>query len=335
LKNQSLSTRLYWIDIAKGVGILLVVLGHAGRGIAEAGVSDPGGFLSTMDRMIYSFHMPLFFILSGVLFGMRPPVAVDMNLAKRLWWLLFPLVVWTYVFLFFRALAGASANVNSGWDGILVWPIPPYGHFWFLWALLVLTAVFSVFSALTDLFVAKIRFFGLAALGALILSFVTLPEPLQPYLQASFFYGAAFAVGCVIGASPFVRSVPSWTYAAGGCVGFIGLLFALTVFDGSPLPRHIDGVLVSLFLIVLIMTVSARFSHLRVFQALAFCGKISLAIYVMHTIFSAALRIGLFAVGVDDLFVQLALVTGIGVLGPLVAYLLMQKWRLLPYFGFK
>jgi fucose 4-O-acetylase-like acetyltransferase len=44
-----------WIDIAKGIGIFLVIVGH----------SHCPPFLQTI---IYSFHMPLFFFLSGYTF---------------------------------------------------------------------------------------------------------------------------------------------------------------------------------------------------------------------------------------------------------------------------
>ena len=45
--------RIEYIDIAKGVAIILVLLGHI--------ETCPAGLKSS----IYSFHMPLFFILSG------------------------------------------------------------------------------------------------------------------------------------------------------------------------------------------------------------------------------------------------------------------------------
>ncbi|MDO4975929.1 MAG: acyltransferase family protein [Eubacteriales bacterium] len=48
------------ITIAKGIGILLVVLGHA---IKQIGVED--SISTTILQVIYSFHMPLFFVLSG------------------------------------------------------------------------------------------------------------------------------------------------------------------------------------------------------------------------------------------------------------------------------
>lgn len=47
------NARTGWIDIAKGIGILLVVFGHA----------EVGG-----TKLIYSFHMPFFFIISGILY---------------------------------------------------------------------------------------------------------------------------------------------------------------------------------------------------------------------------------------------------------------------------
>lgn len=43
------------IDVAKGIGIVLVVFAHI-------------NFTEPIQFFIYSFHMPLFFIISGVLF---------------------------------------------------------------------------------------------------------------------------------------------------------------------------------------------------------------------------------------------------------------------------
>jgi len=52
----NMKKRLTWIDNAKGIGILLVVLGHT------------YGIPVQLHHIIYSFHMPLFFILSGYTF---------------------------------------------------------------------------------------------------------------------------------------------------------------------------------------------------------------------------------------------------------------------------
>lgn len=49
---QPTSNREPWIDFAKGITLLLVIIGHTVSGV--------------LSGAIYSFHMPLFFILSGI-----------------------------------------------------------------------------------------------------------------------------------------------------------------------------------------------------------------------------------------------------------------------------
>lgn len=49
-----------WVDAAKGLGIIFVVLGHA---IADTTLNVP--IFGKIFQIIYSFHMPLFFFLSG------------------------------------------------------------------------------------------------------------------------------------------------------------------------------------------------------------------------------------------------------------------------------
>lgn len=51
--------RIKWIDVAKGLCIILVVFGHC---ITREGA----GKVVFLNRLIYSFHMPLFFMLSGI-----------------------------------------------------------------------------------------------------------------------------------------------------------------------------------------------------------------------------------------------------------------------------
>jgi polysaccharide biosynthesis protein PslL len=58
--------RIAYLDVAKGIGILLVVLGH---NYVRSSVPEMG-------RFIFSFHMPFFFLLSGMLFKPDYPLLV-------------------------------------------------------------------------------------------------------------------------------------------------------------------------------------------------------------------------------------------------------------------
>lgn len=55
LKN----TRIKFLDVAKGVGIILALLGHTYE------------IPSSIHLLIYAFHMPMFFVLSGYVFNTR------------------------------------------------------------------------------------------------------------------------------------------------------------------------------------------------------------------------------------------------------------------------
>ena len=47
--------RVEYIDVARGIAMLLVILGHCNQTVD-----------CTLNRFILSFHMPLFFFLSGI-----------------------------------------------------------------------------------------------------------------------------------------------------------------------------------------------------------------------------------------------------------------------------
>ena len=57
--------RLDYVDVAKGIGIILVVLGHC--------LVFAGCWSSTLFRYIYAFHMPFWFTISGYLYKRKDP----------------------------------------------------------------------------------------------------------------------------------------------------------------------------------------------------------------------------------------------------------------------
>jgi len=59
--------RINYIDAAKGIGIILVCIGHAVTNASSAMNSTYVGVI----KFIAQFHMPLFFLLSGLVFSER------------------------------------------------------------------------------------------------------------------------------------------------------------------------------------------------------------------------------------------------------------------------
>ena len=131
--------RVHTIDLAKGLGILLVVFGHAWRGGRDAGLAISGPVFTAIDNAIYAFHMPLFFFLSALLFtDIMASQSVRNIASKRVLRLLWPLCLWTWIFFALKLLAGDAQNQGVALESFPLNPIPPYAHLWSLWALFII-----------------------------------------------------------------------------------------------------------------------------------------------------------------------------------------------------
>ena len=93
------SNRLDYLDIAKGIGIILVVLAHVYAFNPEISVSR--GKLVTW---IYSFHMPLFFIISGMLIRYKNKIDFKKTIFSRMKGILVPYLFFSLVSVFIFAL---------------------------------------------------------------------------------------------------------------------------------------------------------------------------------------------------------------------------------------
>ena len=85
--------RIEYLDIARGLGILLVVFGHV-----VWGGNYPMRGAASLSNLIYSFHMPLFFILSGLCISKEKTLnkAVFLKMAKSY---LVPYVIWSIIYI--------------------------------------------------------------------------------------------------------------------------------------------------------------------------------------------------------------------------------------------
>lgn len=83
--------RVAFLDYAKAIGIILVVLGHV---INTQGNILPSGKIVL--QYIYSFHMPLFFIISGIIIGNKINKYSILNVFKNLF---IPYIFWCFIYI--------------------------------------------------------------------------------------------------------------------------------------------------------------------------------------------------------------------------------------------
>jgi fucose 4-O-acetylase-like acetyltransferase len=146
--------RLDWLDRARGIGIVLVVMGHAFVGLIAA--KSATREMELLSDFIYSFHMPLFFMLSGMASAglMRQPLTVfSQRVALRT---LYPYVLWSILFLCVHSLGAGMTNTQSGFDQVLRLYMDPVAVYWFLLAMLLCQVLGRVLIATPDLVVVPL-----------------------------------------------------------------------------------------------------------------------------------------------------------------------------------
>jgi fucose 4-O-acetylase-like acetyltransferase len=111
-----MNQRLKWLDIAKAIAIILMVVGHSSL------PSIASGF-------IYAFHMPLFFIASGWTTNWNKYSFYDF-IKRRSRNLLFP--------FFFYSVIVLLIHVHYGWMTMDEWLIKGWGDGYALWFIPVL-----------------------------------------------------------------------------------------------------------------------------------------------------------------------------------------------------
>lgn len=135
MENKEMEERrLDYIDVAKGIGILLMILGHV-------------GFYGSFDRFIHAFHMPLFFFISGYLYKIRGISWVD-YIKKKAKTMLLPYVIIGLFHYIVWLLIHARSSGNKLEPLInLLWintndQMPIAGALWFLTCLFIIEVLF-------------------------------------------------------------------------------------------------------------------------------------------------------------------------------------------------
>lgn len=132
--------RLDWVDVARGIGIILVIYGHALRAI----VPPPGAlpaWAAAQDGVIYAFHMPLFFFLVGLFIWPSLGRGRMAFLKDRALTVLYPYLLWSVAVGVLEMLARPFVNSPVELRDILAIGWQPIEQFWFLYALFVLQLV--------------------------------------------------------------------------------------------------------------------------------------------------------------------------------------------------
>jgi len=292
--NPTPKKRIAYIDVAKGIGILLVVAAH----------NDLGLVAPYLHRWIYSFHMPLFFFLSGYFF--KPGISFGVLLKKRFNTLMKP-YVFTMLLIYgtsvsFGKMSFATAlrrmakfAYGSGYylDWVQLWFIP---HLFLLsfYALL----FYTIFKPGKNHWLRILVLLGLQILGALTIGtfwnypirlfgkeyvLFGLPFSLDLLPVSGFF----FVMGCEIRQllkSDFFEKV--WVTVISGAILFASNYFLVDFIDLNirSYPNWLISTLEALLGILFAVSLSTHIAKhtRRLSSVLQYIGNASLFILIFH-----------------------------------------------------
>lgn len=273
--------RIVWIDAAKGVAIILMIVGHLLP------------FKSTFYRIIYSFHMPLFFILSGYT---HKKIATKSELAAKsrrsLKQLIIPYLVLEIpiiLYEFFVVKRGSIHDILLSSANRLFWAsaVPVYGHFevgvrWFLISMFMARTIIGILDLIYSKDDKQIISYAIGVIGLwLALSEKYLPLGIDTALVAVGF------IGIGITAKKYhhqLRKYVSLLYPISLCVW----VYAIQCGDyldvgGRQYCNGIISVVVAIFACYAFCTIIYALCRLRLFNEISSrCGQESLAILCAH-----------------------------------------------------
>lgn len=320
-----MTDRRYWVDYAKAIGIVLVVYGHVARGVHNAGLPFDNDVFRLADSIVYSFHMPLFFFLSGLFFydslTRRGQGGLLLNKVDTI---VYPFLIWSLLQGSVEVLMARYTSFDASFGDVLALLWSPRAQFWFLYAL------FFIFVLCTLLY----SLFSRAWTAVLLLLFAALfiiKEQLHFGLIADFIFANTvfFLLGIGFDSLKSFFLSYCWQLALVLGLAFVAAQYGFhwelgLTYDSGGVP----GLMLAVVSILFIAAVAMCLSRWR-FELLLQLGGASMGIYLMHVLAGSGVRIILAHLfGVQNAALHLVLGTLLGLALPMLALRLIARYRL-------
>ncbi|MES9905678.1 MAG: acyltransferase [Sedimenticola sp.] len=308
--------RRLWVDYAKAIGIILVVYGHVGRGVYNAGIPINKSFFLLSDSIIYSFHMPLFFFLSGMFFCQsllkRGPIKL---LANKIDTVIYPYLLWSVIQGVVEVSLSPYTNGSVTYTDVFMLLYEPRAQFWFLYALFMVFVVASIIYAhLSNHYIFSV--FVCSSLIYLIQKDIPSPFHLN-FITSNF---AFFAFGVWFNRLGSLERLGSRKVFSAVLLAFILFQYVFhELLNLTYADKGIYSFILTVISLLFVVSLSIVFSR-KPIAWIAFIGSSSMVIYLTHILVSSGSRIilqNIFDVDSASMHTIIGCLLGIAV--PLVA----------------
>lgn len=285
---QYANESIRWINIAKGLGIILVVVGHFNPGNAPQ-------FWQTLNTFIYTFHMPLFFFISGYLYKHSEGNYIN-NLKIKIQRLGIPFITIALVFFFVKFISGYfvtldfPVNIHSI---VKLLDNPMKSYVPLLWFVHALIGIFLIYPIIRSIFNACAAF-SITLTTAIFIHGININTPFFSHAIQNMPY---FALGVVCMEIQTLKNIDflesEWTFLS---LFIVMIIFSLIFRDVGTFSvttlciKYFQGILGIVSVVSLSMALGKKYQATKV-VAIEVIGICSMSIYLFHTLFESAIRI--------------------------------------------
>lgn len=309
--------RVDWVDYAKGICIILVVMMHSTLGVEKA-----AGELSWLNGFIEwarPFRMPDFFLISGLFLSTRIDRPWRQYLDTKLLHFAYFYILWMTIQFGMKSWGlysseGALATLQAYGSGL----IQPYGTLWFIYLLAIFFVAVKLLRPAPPLLV-----FALAALLE-IASIDTGSIVIDEFCGRFVYFFAGYWLAKHVFA--FAREVDSLN-PLGILAGLVmwGIINGILVANGaSQLPGI--GLILGFIGAGAVISMGVFLARFRLASPIRYCGENSIVIYLAFFMFMAGTRTFLLKTGlIDDLAIVSFIVTAVGVISPVLLFWAVRR----------
>ena len=301
-----MGNRLEWIDTLKGVAIITVVVGHCvGGALAANYFKNDYLIVKTIFDFIYSFHMPLFFSISGFLFYLTKTYnkykirILDLGLIY---------IFWTLITWLIKFLAGGSINYPVTVQTLLLNLYNPTFIYWYIYSLILISLICST-KKLEQINLTKLLLLFVVAYVVKIL-----PVSLGIFGKSIYFM-SFFALGGYLYNEHRYKKISKNTVI---CLCVVIIFNIFLYFNEISFSNEIEilkEIIVANSAIILSYYIFSEQKKLNVFKIL---GVYSLHIYLMHDFVVAGTRMIFIRLNNENLLLYLIIGTVLGNVIPII-----------------
>lgn len=290
--------RMVAIDNLKGILTLLVIFGHVTVGLSGLanGAYTQASFVEKVSTIIYAFHMPLFFSLSGFFWKEKRNIGIGKRMSiikNKLVALALPYILCSVVYFFIKYAMGAYTAVDLTLDDLIKIPIYPIEFFWYLYSLLTISILAELLDALHISKKIIIVILAIIAISGFVdTDFMALYKTAE---NAVYFYLGSL----VYDYKEHFTKNKCIVLTGGGFLLTLGTYLYLFEADHAILHFLLCACSIGFSIGIAERTLEREIPYIT------YIGKYSMPFYVIHVIFVGGIRIILYKLGIQDVMIHL------------------------------